>query len=55
MADKFEITPELVKRQRNKHAEKERLLFFAMCSERDRKTKSSGIYGDRESMVERIL
>ena len=37
MKDKFEITPEMIKKRRDKHAEKERLLFLAMCNKHDRK------------------
>lgn len=36
MKDKFEVTPELIKRRRGKYAEREKLLFLAMCSKRDR-------------------
>lgn len=36
MKDKFEVTPELIKRRRDKYAEREKLLFLAMCSKRDR-------------------
>ena len=41
MKDKFEVTPELFKSRRDKHAEKEKLLFLSMCSERDRKLINS--------------
>ena len=37
MNDKFEMTPELIKKRRDKYAEREKLLFLAMCSKRDRK------------------
>ena len=36
MKEKFEVTPELIKRRRDKYAEREKLLLLAMCSKRDR-------------------
>lgn len=37
MNDKFEMTPEFIKKRRDKYAEREKLLFLAMCSRRDRR------------------
>lgn len=36
MKDKFEVTPEFIKKRRDKYATREKLLFLAMCSRRDR-------------------
>lgn len=36
MDEEFKITPELLQRRHKRHVEKERLLFLALCSEKDR-------------------